>query len=432
MNTNEIKEVINTLNSDDLYDLLNYIEGLPTELKGYIKLHINEFDQKIKSKNTSDRYTYQRFIHEFSTIYKYIQYKNEFKITTNPMLSFYQKEYCSCCSDIATLLPKELGNYLYNILNKECYTIDHLVEIENAVANLFNEYKNITNDFLSIISIKILPYKYYQYDLYNWLLVKDELGMDKSSCLHFTNLYKMIIRTCENKYINIYDFAVLVYYYFKEINSINNIDKLNLLNRFISLLKSKEVDDDSIDEFILYLNGFINRNSSVDYLLGTILSNNLERMITSPDTKLTIYDLDINGKDTKLKDEYIFIFKNIDLIDDSDKDAIVDNLKILSTDEILKYFDMDKNNITFVLNDNDIGHLRNLNNTNVGLCLNNFTKDLKYILKYDNELYLVFKDFLKTKTIYGISLFNEIIGNNYNRKIIEIIESEHVYYKYLL
>lgn len=429
--------------------LVDYIEGMPSKLSSYVKMHILDSYMDPSFFNST-----KRDVHPFSTVGKYIKPKCNY--IQNPADSVYQSEYCSILSDIekSDKFPQDVKVSLGDLLGKECYDLDSLIHTEAEIGWGLNQlstdrkyldYANgtLAQDFAFIVTTKIMPYKYKVCDLYTYLLINPEMQLrecDYNQMSYKSNMITYLI-THPLDMTSLHDLAILLYIYFKDIGMEKFIEKYNLLARFVEAMRSVGVSDDQIQEFITDINEYIDSQTSPTEASATIInSDKLSKIDKDTHDEIPVLNVSPNMDENN---GFIFSFKDIKNLDPDKLDELSLMLRSINKDEISHYIDIPVANIYFDLNDNDIGHIRNDVKMNTGTAYNSFTKEILYIAEKDGEFYVLFKNRMNSRIVYGISIKryagtddNTVStfateGNKLPRKLMTIKENTNYYYKFI-
>ena len=124
---------------EKVIDLVNYIEGMPEQLKTTVKLHLNDpwmldmLDIKdIKSMKLS----------RYSTLARYFKDAED---KSSPF-SVLQREYCDIVNAIELSNMKLINKRgLLRILDAECYDADTMRDVELKIAELIDDTKYTTD-----------------------------------------------------------------------------------------------------------------------------------------------------------------------------------------------------------------------------------------------------------------------------------------------
>lgn len=433
--------MIQSLPIESRKKLIDYIEGMPSYLNKYLKMILSEDYMDPSFFNTKTRE-----LDKNSTVGKYLGKKVTIVPPTGPDSSkTYQREYCFCIQTINSRendFSAKIKYKLENILNAECYDIETLIKVEVYIGEFLKELsedRDIMRDPFKLntigemITSHIMPYKYTAYDLYTYLTMNQDMHLREADYSHMTALHGMIHRLMRVKssLTAFSDIGALLYIYFKDLGMEDHIFKYNLFERFrltmLYLGIHEEYINEARDRLIECANSKLNITSAASVLVNSSKLNivdNRERaeipiMTGSPNID------ESNG--------FIFSFKNIKDLDPEVLDELGIWLRSLTKDEILQYTDIKPENLTFDLNDNDIGHIRNENKINIGTVYNSSSKEIRYIIEKDNEFFLLFKDRMNSRIVHGISIKRYPSKENCDmpRNAITIKENTNYNYKYI-
>lgn len=418
--------------------LVDYIEGLPASFGRVVKMNILDKDM-----DPSFFHSKTRNIHDYSTISRYL-HKNTLHKVTNPNMCDYQKEYCQlmCAICDGNIFTPGIRNKLENILNAECYNIETLIKVEVFIGELFKEVENdreamsnpnVINSLGYFITTKLIKYKCATFDFYSYLDVNDEIQLTPSDYQHMSRLNNMIVSliTSTSNITALHDMGSLIYNYIKDLGMESHIDKYNLFARFKYAMKNQNISDEDIsvveDRIMELATGKTNSTAATENLINTSKLGKVAGM-----NKDNIGTLD-SSSDMSESNGYIFSFKSIR---DHGADFLGEmavKLSTLNPDEVLNYTSIAPENLTFDLNDNDIGHIRNENHMDIGTVYNSFNGEIRYIIEREGEFYLMFKDRMNGRVVYGVSVDKLTSTEEMDRprKIITIKESANFGYKYI-
>lgn len=427
---------ITGLSTDDKFELINYIEGMPSTLEIFVKLHIND-----DYMNPSIYKKPELRLSEWSTLKNYIAVP---KITvTSASASDYQKQYCTVMEkllkekDSSGVLVKQLET----ILNQDCFNTDTLIETELAIVELLNTCsRKAINSFY--INTLVLPYKFRTYDFYSYLLLGPQLGLQKDSFNHMSMLNTLITRLMklEPTLSNQNDLATMIYMYLHELGVQSLMEKYGLFSRFGYGLSFYDKSNEYIEGVREKIEELADAKCNVGESLESLMnSHKMSKYFTGNDSgspEPSIHDdenaTEVNG--------YLFLFKNPANFD-SHLDEISQSLRKMNIDEILRYMPEKKitrDTISFVLSDNDYGQVADIFGAeSIGTLYDKFSHRIKFIFT-DNtgKYFLLFKSRISFYTLYGLSLntyfIKEFGGCRDNaRQLMTIQESNKYYYKFI-
>ena len=427
-------DMINNLSQSNKLKLINYMEGLPYDIKNYVKGRINDdnFDPSLFRGN-------KRIIHNLATISRYMK-KNKIEWTDNPNESFYQSEYCSVLNKITNKNLK-IDNFIRQRLEKlvdmDFYDSDTVIKVELAIADLISEMKNLNSytiqEICHLINIDIMGYKYKSYDFYNYIMYSEDLQLSEKDYSHMFNLYSMINHTItsdESEVIE-HDLSILLFIYFNDIGVNKVLNKYGFFDRFEVEMKMLGKSENFISSVKNKIAELGNQNLKIsDLSYGIVNYKKISDRLYTPDKADISQQENPNIKEVG---GYIFTFKNINSFDNDEINKLSVKLRGIPKNEITHFLNgLDITQITFDLSENDFGHLKNINGLYIGTIYDEFDKSMKYIGYYEGMFYLLFKDRFHSRKVYGISvdkIFNN--GNELSRNILTIEESKQLNYSYI-
>ena len=435
---NDIENIVKMLKPHEMKSLIDYIEGMPSDLNQYVKMNINKpwFEPSL--------FKGLRKIHSYSTVKKWMDLEKPVRteIVSNPTSSIYQMIYVSVINAIEkSNFPIEIRNSLIDYTNAKSFDDESLARLECDISEFVNTIKDVElrTRVCKLFASHIMLYKARVYDCYTRItentavsnsgIVYDGVGDNfmyyMSACIH-SNLIN-------HKSLSAgHDLAVLVYMYYRFIGISNLIDKYNLLDRFIYMIDPSETE--YINEFKTKINEFVQDNLSIGGCSGRLVNPERYSDVSFEKRLNNIYNNNNCNTPCEIEDtensfensSMVFLFNHGNELKKQNEHVTIE-LKKLNPKEIGRYFkDKDSNSISFYLPENDIGHVMNLKNMYIGTAYEKFNNTMKYILLYENEFYLLFR-FSMFPTIYGICLNEE----NNTRKIISIKKNKNVFYKYI-
>lgn len=419
--------------------LVDYIEGMPSTLNRIVKMNLMDREMDPSFFNTRTRQ-----VHTYCTVKNFLD-KNNIRSITNPDLTEYQKEYCQLMcvlGDSDSMLDSNTRSKLINILNAECYDIETLIKVEVYIGEFLKECESDRKLLQNpqtlphigyLITKRIMPYKYTSYDLYGYLNSNEDLQLSKEDYTLMSKIHIYIRNLAKpNPSVTVlHDLATLIYTYFKNLGMEMHIDKYNLLARFRYAFMDVQFTEEDINTIESEVREFaamkMNVISATDSLINT------SKLGDMSDVKRHDIPLMTGSPNLGESNGTVFSFKNIG---DYDSDMLGDmavRLAGLNKSEILQYTDIAPENLSFDISDNDIGHIKNENHIAIGTAYNSVTKEMRYIIEKDGEFYLLFKDRMNTRIVYGISLtkLESTPSMDRPRKLITIKESTNFGYKYI-
>lgn len=413
--------MIKQFTTDDLHKLVDFIEGMPSEINRYIKMNFNEPFMDPAMYRGKDR-----VLHSLCTISKYINDKNNISYISNPMGSYYQSQYCKVMNDIANSNFSGMTKAKLNaIMNAECCG-SNMIELETTLAELI-ETNEKPNELATFITENIMMYKTLCYDTHTYLFMR--YGADFNMNPEFSQLYHL---NCCANYIQKasesisygHDLSIIIYVYLKELGLAECYDKYHLENRFILPLLQYNKSKEYVNDIISSLEEMVNERLTVDDALHRLVHTD-EYGDIMPVKDLNI-SIDKNTPHSIVNDKFMYFGKDITGIRGMEED-FTNNLKRLNEKSILEYIDEEMGSINFYLSDNDYGHLNDLKGMNVATVIDSNGGDLKYIGFYENTPYLFFKRKYMPNSIFGIGILETPEG----RKIFELKESKDYRYRYM-
>lgn len=425
--------VILGLNESDKEELINLMEGMPSDVKTTVFINL--------PRGYLNRKTF--VLHESAPLRKYVTLdKNlECKTVKDPDQAEFQQEFC-IITDKLDSLSKEFPNFvnvkLDQILRSESFNIKTVINNEVEIGNLFQaciteHCEELCPKIAHILNTIILPYKFRVYDFYNYMALSST-GMNKDEISYLEKLNQLInIAIVNNPEFNLPGF---IYNFYKQLGITDCIEKYHFFDRFKYDLIYYGNSDTDILNILSSINELIaNKSNSVDSSVlfnGSIFTSELE--IDDED------DIQQVSCDFKKYDGMILSFKDIKYFDDME--FIPEEIRRLTKSEIIRYLvsynskngeenDISESDITFELLDNDIGHLNHLKKIEIGTAYDIFNHNMYTLAYFNKDFYLLFKLIYKSREIYGIGL-NQIEEDGIiNRNILDISESKKISYQYI-
>lgn len=424
--------------------LIDYVEGMPSSLNKYLKMILSEDYMDPSFFNTK-----RRELSQDATIGKYLGKKVTIVPAKSPdtltSAQTYQREYCFCIRTINSIendFSAKVRYKLESILNAECYDIETLIKVEVYIGEFLKELSQdremINNpdklkSVAEIITNFIMPYKYTGYDLYTYLVMNTDMQLREVDYNYMTAINGMIHRLMlvKSSLTAFSDIGVLIYIYFKYLGMEDHIFKYNLFERFKLTMNYLGIGDDYITETQERLIECV--NSKLNTTMASSVIVNSTKLNTVDNKERVEIPIMTGSPNIDESNGFIFSFKNIKDLDPNLLDELGIWLRSLTKDEILQYTDIKPENLTFDLNDNDIGHIRNENKINIGTVYNSSSKEIRYIIEKDNAFFLLFKDRMNSRVVHGISIkrYPSTADCDKPRTAITIKESTNFCYKYI-
>ena len=425
-------EVIKKLPAEMKHELINHIVDLPAELVSAIKISINDPEMDPSLWKNRDRR-----LSQYATIGKILSDKCNIIPTDNPLSSCYQGEYSLVMKKIDDL-PLQMNSkatVLRHIMNMKCYDLESLLCIERAISSMLMDVTDIhqdaLHDLVEFVNNEIIPYKLNAIARYqDFLFISSDfylVGSYPFIDIHHSLTYA--IMHMDNSYHVLQNIAILVYVYFKQLNVTDEVvNNCNLFRRFELFINLNNKDADDVHEILVNL---FNDNINVESVLSKLTHD-------KDFDKVLYYDHDnrkdfINDKAENFDtfDGFIFLDGGTGISESINSEMTMEMIKttksyIVSCINKLGYVNASENCISFNLSDNDFGHIRNGCSLPIGTATNIFTHESRHITKYEDDWYILFINYMKRNTIFGISISN--VGD---KKILEIVKDNSVFYKYI-
>lgn len=421
---------IEILSQEDRRNLIDYVEGLPTKLNSLIKLSLSK-----DYMNPTMYVGRDRKLSEYSTIQKYLGKEYNINQVSNPLLSDYQSEFSSINYDLDNMkLPASIKNSLSSIIMSESYDGSTMAKCEVALTDVIKSYKSIPYikreqlcELIDFINFRLIPYKCKVYDLYTIIVLKNEGFdvVDSTNYNHLTNIISCInsLLECDDiSCLELSNIANFIYMYFKEIGMETCIDKYDLMTRFEYAL-SENMSDSMIQDIKSKIYELSIRNEKIGNCISSIIDVN--DRFDSIDSD--IEDSNATGSRSFICNGYTFFGKNINELILNADDTVI-QINRLNKNLICEYLDdTEPESIMFYLSENDLGHIQDTKNMQLITVYSESTKDMKYLVSYQDENYLLFKIKSHPSDVMGISLRE----TNENRKIMNFKESKNFFFKFV-
>lgn len=415
-----------------IIDLVNYIEGMPEQLKMTVKMHLKDdwMLDALDIKNERDLK-----LSRYSTLAKYFKDADD----KSSAFSMLQREYCDIVNliEISNMkLPNKRG--LLRILDAECYDADTLRDVELKISELIDDTKytsDATKDDISYIKLlteKVMPYKGRVYDIYTELIIDNVSDTTIAESNHMFMMETAIANAIKSgtDYSALHDAGSLIYLYFKELGCDEVFEKYDLTARFDAYMSAvgnySEYDIDTVHQRITEL--AIGKMTTVSVIKELIAVNKY-----LPDGGFNLKrneQIDIEGNNSLEIGEFIFLSKDIGAFSTFSADE-VSRIKSITPQTAIEYLPHKTNihNIIFELSDNDIGHLSNLREDHItlGTCYDKLTGELRYVGVLDGTHYVFFMDRAKVGSIFGLSIDSDADSN---KKLINITKSKSFHYHF--
>lgn len=407
---------IKKMSDNNKKHIIDYMEGMPDELISKLKFSINDIigmNKKIK-------------IHKTSSVIKFLN-KKSYIITDNATYANIQSEYSNILTEINnSKLDPSIKSKLKFILDSKCYNNETILNVEIDILKFVETYK-IDKNVIELIFDKIMPYKFKVYDTYSFLILYNnsydiEFTTNLNSCCLLSDIDIFIRHEIEKNetYLNEINIASFIHTYFNEIGAIDILDKFDIYKRFDLYFQIKNKSREYIDDIRLDIISFSNTNSKTSNVSNMTFDSKLENIIKNKD-----FIIGNEMKDVIENNGYLLIFRNYDVGNNADK--ITQSLRLINKEEILKYVDIDKNNLSLSITENDYGYIKKNISMKIGVAINKFDNTTKYIMLYEDIFYLIFRDLTRPDFCYGLSLS---INNN-SRNLITIKKNKKYFYKYI-
>lgn len=403
--------------------LIDYVEGLPSMVNRMIKIRLNE-----PYMNPSLFHGKERRMSEFSSILRFLP-KNDVILINNPDESCYQKEY----SKIMFLInnssyPRNIQQRLVLLMNQESYDYDSMIHIELDIGELLEDYKNypFVNELADFINENIITYKTKVYDIYSTFVLNTEF-VSENLMYHLLQLNRMInigIRNCDS-YIKQRNLSILIYVYLKELGIERNVEKYPFLNRFLYGILHN--NNEEISTFVLSkVKEYILEDLSIVNIISELSESDIfSSILNQCDNEFNSID---NTDRVKTDNGLVYLFKDTNILP-NDVEELSNQIRYLSKDVIKDYLDPETtaDDLSFFLNDNDYGHCIDFQNMHIGTVYDGFHHNIKYLLYYNGDFYLLFKNHKYPRCIFGLSTTSD----NGDRKVLRLKESRLFMYKYI-
>ena len=432
----DISKHIKSMPNEMKMTLINFVTDLPSDTAMFVKRNINtiDFDRGLFKGN-------DRYLHPYSVYNKLLQNVNIIPVK-HPIESCYQSRYCSILVQIDTEVSS--GGYeLVKAMNTPCYTASKLMEMEsNARSFLLKLTGRHNRETVGFVTSKpdvvanyakalygtIIPYKLAALEFNENLEISINSNfMYTESCSVKSNLYGMIMRYAWEEHPN------------------REYILAHLLYVFVNKMMGGLIDDDmllAMDGFMIYFKYVVNPSKQTSAPIDIDeISTEIERLrlkttsISDAAKDIDEYivitdDQSVPTKTTSIQfDNHIFMIKGAD-IDELMNSQITGNIDIFDEKWISKSLanndiPSDSNNITFELTPNDLGHVINITQSKIGTVVHTFTHKMKYITKYNDDWYVLFKKYDDSGRIYGVALTGD------DDKILVITKDKKYSYKYI-
>lgn len=411
MDVNKIKD----LDIDKLNYLVDYIEGMPSEVNKFVKRNFGE-----PYLNPALRRGTNRNLHEYSTLRKYLK-KDDVTLINNPKRSDYQKTYCNAKEKIMnSKLSMMTRNRIAILLDSYSYDSETLIHMELEIIKILEEVTDNKDVVVRYINNVLLPYKLQVHDLYTSLSVSQEFGNIAMND-HLYHIHDILMNLIHDNqtYSDVHNLAIMIYMYFKELGIESCIEKYHLFDRFHYEMQLSGMDNDRISQVYDKITSMVNEDLS--------FGDASHGLIGLTPSKELFHNMNTNTDTEKEIDGLIFFFKNNSLLT-GNEEKLSKEIRVLNKDTISSYVDIPRHSFNiFDISENDIGHIRNMDNAEFGIVCDRHDGSIKYILYYEDTFYLLFKIKMRQTIIYGISLEKDSHGN---RKILKINETTDYYYKF--
>lgn len=408
---------INEMDVNKLHQLVDFIEGMPSEVNKYVKRNFGEPYLNPRLYNGS-----KRNLHEYSTLRKYLK-NDDVVIVKKPYASYYQSAYCDAKYKIMNhTLNMPIRNRVASLLDCYSYDSETIIHMELEILKILNDATDNRDHLLTAQCINniVIPYKLQVHDLYTSLSVSQEFG-NIGWNNHLYHLHLLIMSLIHNgclTYSDMHNLSILLYLYFKELGIESCIEKYHLLTRFKYEMIASGIEEDRIEQVYEKITSMINERMSFGDALHGLINLSLDKETPANIENYNHVEKEVNG--------CVFFFKDNSLICGNEEN-LSNQIHILTKDTISSYVEISDSFDIFNISENDIGHIRNITGMDFGTVYDKYDDSMKYLVYYEGEFYLLFKIKMRQTIIYGISLTKDSEGN---RKILRIKETTDYYYKF--
>ena len=423
----EITKVVDSLPPENIKKLIDNYDGLSGDLKLFLKLNMGkpEFMGKMFRGTPA--------VHELCSFQKYLK---DPILTKNPRFSDFQGEACSILNTISNdpIVSQRDKVTMNLIMNMESNSLNNLIAIELKIAEHLNSpivtacdgCENAVTRIAELYTFYIMPYKVKAYDITTYIMMNDALRMREIDYRHIHTLLNMINDTIKNP-SDIFgrdcnDIASLLYLYFNTLGVTDVLDKYQVYLRFSLIL------GDDWENVYDILNNLIDHKVGVSDIVNNIRTR--DRVYHHPHKSNNELAVSYNGTNIVECNGAIITMSQIGYLDSQMIDMLVQEVRDMDADEISHYIDFDPSYLTFELTENDIGHIRHEVGATIGSVVDSISKEMKHIVKYNDEMFVVFKNRLRSKVVYGVSLKYTTARKDRIRNLLEIVEDKRIQYKY--
>lgn len=433
----DISTQIHNMPKEMKKSLLNYITDVSPEIASYIKIHVNDSDLDPSIYNGS-----KRILHPLSIYNKYLQ-NVDIESTILPEESYYQSDFCDIMSKLYKTEPK-VKQVLMSIMNTPCYNKDQFMKIWNSAIAFTREYGNHPEcmEFNPLFMGLIVPYKLHVLEFNNMLSFSIDTEFKYRGVLSIKlYIFNLILKYIgEESYIPEYVLGHLMYIFIYGMTDRKVDDNTDyIMNPFFSFIRfiniaTKTDEHIDIEEIKSDIESLKVKSISI-----ADAAKEIYEYITIDDTVIIkntdgLRSTTHHGMGTHkiFFDNCVFFTKGNDS-EELMNSGITTNISRFDKEWLAKALENNDevkakaDDITFELQPNDLGHIIGLTcNATPGVVMDESKKELKSIIKYNNDWYLLFKCYNNTTKVYGISLTDDN-----NDKILVITKDKKFSYKYI-
>lgn len=416
-----------TYDNNSILDMINYAETFDDELRFELYFNIDKLNGKLRNGAIIE-------VREDLKTRLVEKIKGETKFMLEPT---YQKEY----NDIIYSINKEINDYslaypLIKMINDRI-TKESLIKFDLFFSDMVTRMSEKGFSLKSRTLVNLTNFITKGHDIYNNLFNKDDLmnTLDVNTISNLNMLINEYIMIGNDSMYFIDNIAKLIYiyYYILDYND-NRLIENRPYHRFQYLLMGLDkVGPNEIEDITRELENIVAKEPAIEEVICELTMNQvrknelkdvLDALTPSMNLKTEDTQFSISRGDTTIfsKDIGFLISNKINL------DNVINELDFMNPDYLIRYIDKENENteFSFDLTENDLGHINTLKDTELYVVVNK-RKTNKFMIKYENELYLLFNiKYSKDNSIYGISI-RKLNGNK--RKIFKLNKSNKYYYK---